>query len=260
MSVNIPARRALPHVSADPVGWSPYDSDAMAVGVDYGFAHDHSAVAVAGLWNAAGGAPLIGVPYVRRLALRTPVHQVIAEIHEAQRQFLTCRGPRIVVVDSRSNAPFFHAVLHEGIPAIGASLTAAERHATRPQVFPVSMPGGARPIPAAEYTLSRNQLIEELIALTASQSGQGLYITQRGDSAVLFEEMQSLRRETTEARNIRYVTAPGAHDDLLVALGMAVWAISNLATVGAMANRLAATSRQGSPKRYAPEPSPLGWA
>ena len=75
------------------------------------------------------------------------------------------------------------------------------------------VPGSEQPLPAFEFKLSRNQLMDDLAA-RMSADRQTVFITQEGDVGALMDELTGLKREVTAARNVRYTTPAGGHDDI----------------------------------------------
>ncbi len=208
----------------DPSTWPVSSASAVTIGLDFGFAQDHSAIAVVMEFGWQGRA-IHAVPEVIRFSLQTPASDVVDKTCRVVQKWTRPRGRPQVVVDARSNIPFFEQLIRSGITPVpvGVSATAAEVHAAEPRVIRVPVDGRQRP--GLIYHLSRNQLVDDR---NAKIEARALQITRVGDAGFLRVEMSALEREVTKARNIRYTTPAGAHDDCLMALCYALWGIAVL--------------------------------
>lgn len=204
----------------DPAEWSIYHARMICVALDWGSRQDHSAIAVAAAYDWQGS-PLISVPFLRRFDLGTPVADVLRELTNVVTKFSTHGTEPAIVVDARSNLPLLEAACAHGFKhlPLGVSATGAAMHALSPSLVQVVNPKGKR-VMAKLYTVSRNAMLD---ALSRYMGFDQLCVTETGDADVLQAEMGTLQREVTAARNVRFTTPAGTHDDLVTALGYAVW-------------------------------------
>jgi len=196
----------------------------VAVGLDFGFSQDHSALVVVADYGWQGRS-FHAVLEVIRLPLQTPPSEVRELAIRTVQRWTRPRGPAQLVVDARSNIPFFEQLVRSGITPspVGVSATAAESHAAEPRVLRIPAEGRNRS--GLIYGLSRNQLVDNLNALMEARA---IAFTREGDAGFLRSELNGLVREVTASRNIRYTTPSGGHDDLIMALCYALWGLDRL--------------------------------
>jgi len=215
-----------PSLTEEPDAWPLHAARATAIGVDYGYSHDHTAIV--SLAEFAQSGRLVHVSHIiKQFPLQTPPDLVRAKLAKIASSIATARHRPQIVVDSRSNSAFFHAVVQMGFsPAVvGVSATGSEHHAQRPEVQLVPTNGGQGRVAAAVWSISRNQAVE---AVGAALNDRSLVILDQGDANTLKAEMSGLRRVITTARNIRYEPPAGGHDDLLMGLAYALFALRHL--------------------------------
>ena len=219
----------------DPSTWPVSTARAVAVGLDFGFSQDHSALVVVAEYGWQGRS-FHAVLEVTRLPLQTPPSEVRELAVQTVQRWTRPRGPAQLVADARSNMAFFEQLVRSGITPlpVGVSATSAETHAVEPRVVPI--PAGGRRLPGLIYTVSRNQLID---SLNAQFEARAIAMTREGDAGFLRSELHGLVREVTAARNIRYVTPSGGHDDCLMALCYALWGLDRLPRPRAKAPEIA---------------------
>ncbi len=75
---------------------------------------------------------------------------------------------------------------------------------------------------AREYKVSRTLMLDEL---GQAMDNGDLVITNTGCADKLKAEFGTIQRSITEARNIKYVTPNGTHDDLVVSVAMLFWGL-----------------------------------
>ena len=211
----------------DPSLWKTPSISRATIGVDLGFHQDHSALVVLGERQAAGR-PHYGVMHARQFPLQTPWPVVKLAVLEQWQRFHTWgfNRPCQIVLDAAHALPQWADLasstgLHP--PPVGAVLTSALRHAVKPEPIVLAPgKGNARSVYGWQWSVSRNGLIE---GIQADLSGKTLTLTEMGDGGVLIAEMRALTRVVTAARNVRYEPPAGAHDDMTIALGLALWGI-----------------------------------
>jgi hypothetical protein len=79
--------------------------------------------------------------------------------------------------------------------------------------------GGVRSA-VQRWTLSKPELIE---TIAAEMSGNSLRIARMGDWEVLQAELQAMERTVRASGSASYSAPPGKHDDLVMALSLAVF-------------------------------------
>lgn len=66
--------------------------------------------------------------------------------------------------------------------------------------------------------------------ITAQQSGK-LWLSDSPETAALLQQLRIFRMRFTKAANMQFGNAPGGHDDLVIALGLALWYAQRFATL-----------------------------
>jgi hypothetical protein len=184
--------------------------ETFVVGVDFGQAQDHTALAalgrrpdgydVAGLYRFPLGLPYVGTPdhpgmgeQIRDLLSLPPL--------TAPGTILTCdyTGVGRAVVDALVALPM-------PCPVVPVTLTAG-REAT-------AHPGG-------DWSVPKRELVATLLALF----GQGRLTIWEGQALapVLRQELADFRVRVTAHAHETFSHRDGAHDDLLLAVGLAAW-------------------------------------
>lgn len=224
----------------DPSTWSRSAASGFVLGLDLGFAQDHSALVLGGVWPQAGYA--IGVIDVHQLPLGTPMNEVADQAIALART----RDARIVVDLTNNSA--FAALLAARLgrnPAnhmVAATITSADAHANAPTPMPISV-GGMR-AHVRRWSLSKAELIE---TIAAEIDNDTLRIAQTGDWAALQNELATLERIVRASGSVAYAAQLGKHDDLAIALGLCVFGCRRFAT----------RSRVWRPRKE--RPSVAGW-
>jgi hypothetical protein len=211
----------------DPSTWSRSAASAFIIGLDVGMHADHSALALAGVWPLAP--PTIGIVDVKQFPLGTPLEEVADEVAQAVRE-----NRAKAVVDSTNNSAFVGMLAARlPLPAINhlvaAAITGALTHAALPTPMLIAIGGVGSAV--QRWTLSKSELIE---TIAAEMSGNSLRIARTGDWEVLQAELQAMERTVRASGSASYSAPPGKHDDLLMALSLAVFGCRRF---GRLANR-----------------------
>ena len=200
----------------DPTYWNRSAGVGFTIGLDLGFASDHSAIVVGGAWPRAQST--IGIFDVAQLPLGTPMNEVAdVAVHLARRH-----SARIVADLSNNSA--FAALLASRLgrnPAnymVAAVITGAGTHANGPTPMPVSLGGVRTAVP--RWSLSKPELIETVAAEIENGT---LRIGKAGDWEKLRDELASIEREVRQSGSVAYSAPVGKHDDLAVALALCVF-------------------------------------
>jgi hypothetical protein len=205
----------------DPSTWSQLAASNFAVGLDVGIHADHSAFVLAGVWPQASDA--IGVIDVKQFPLGTPLEEVADEAARIARE------NRAMVVFDATNNSAFAGVLAARLPQpaanwlIAAAVTSALSHAAQPTPMPIAL-GGLKSA-VRRWTLSKSELVE---TIAAELSNNSLRIARTGDWAILQEELATMERNVRASGSAFYSAPRGKHDDLVMALSLAVFGCRRL--------------------------------
>jgi hypothetical protein len=208
----------------DPSTWSRTAGQGVTIGLDLGFASDHSALVVGAVWSQAQSA--IGVFDIQQLPLETPMNDVADLAADLARKY----SARIVADLSNNSA--FAALLAGRLgqnPAnhmVAAVITGADTHATMPTPMPVSLGSVRAAVP--RWSLSKPELIE---TVSAEIDNRSLRIGKVGDWEKLRDELTAMEREVRRSGSVAYSAPGGKHDDLVVALGLCVFGCRRFGSV-----------------------------
>jgi hypothetical protein len=208
----------------DPSTWSRTAGQGLTVGLDLGFASDHSALVIGGVWPQAQSA--IGVFDIQQLPLVTPMNEVADLAADLARK----HSARIIADLSNNSA--FAALLAARLgrnPAnymVGAVIAGADTHANIPTPMPVSLGGVRAAVP--RWSLSKPELIE---TVAAEMENGSLRIAKVGDWEKLRDELAAMEREARRSGAVAYSAPAGKHDDLVVALGLCVFGCRRFGSV-----------------------------
>jgi hypothetical protein len=101
---------------------------------------------------------------------------------------------------------------------IAAALTGALSHAAQPTPMPIAI-GGLKSA-VRRWTLSESELVETIAAELGNNS---LRIARTGDWEMLKEELSTMERNVRASGSAFYSAPPGKHDDLVMALSLALF-------------------------------------
>ena len=220
--------------ASDPATWSPSAAAGFVVGVDIGLAQDHSALVVGGSWPQVQMA--IGIVEIRQFALGT-THQEIADAVALAAH----RHRAKLVVDTSNNSAFVSLLAprfgRQAANVINPTIIVnAAHHAAAPSPMPVSV--GTMQIALPRWTLSKRELIETTAMELDNRSQR---IAKTGDWELLRDELQAMEQTVRESGTVSYAAPEGHHDDLVVALSLAVFGARRLV---ALPRRFAMGRRQ----------------
>jgi hypothetical protein len=202
--------------SSRPETWSTFAASGFFLGLDVGLMHDHSAMVLGGVWPQAGNA--IGVIAVRQFPLGTALEDVADEAARLAREHTAG-----IVFDASNNSAF------AGVPAArvpppavnwitAAVITNASGHAAQPTPMPLAR-GGLRTA-VRRWTLSKSELVE---AISAELGNKTLRVARTGGWEILQGELQAMERAVRASGTATYSAPSGKHDDLVMALSLAVF-------------------------------------
>jgi hypothetical protein len=205
----------------DPSTWSSQAASSLVIGLDVGMHADHCALVLAGVWPLAP--PTIGIVDVKQFPLGTPLEEVADEVAQAVRE-----NRAKAVVDSTNNSAFV-GMLAARLPQpavnhlVAAAITGALTHAAQPTPMLIAI-GGVRSA-VRRWTLSKSELVETIAAELGNNS---LRIARIGDWEVLQQELTTMERNVRASGSAFYSSPTGKHDDLVMALSLAVFGCRRL--------------------------------
>jgi hypothetical protein len=209
----------------------PFPKTLYVLGLDLGQAQDPSALAVVerltlpipenGERDMATISEreceyLFHIRHLERVPLRTDYTQVAAYVQSVLSRSPLCRpafkdhlGTKFVMDFTGLGAPVFDIFTSIGLRPTGITLTSGEsfRHSPR------------------GYNVSKLELISSLQGLL--HSGHLMIAEALEDAKELVRELESFRVNWSTAGNPTFSAKTGAHDDLVIAVGLAVWLAKN---------------------------------
>jgi hypothetical protein len=195
---------------------------AVAVGIDIGQAHDPTAIAIVTRITTDTTNPALSflnpepnpryeVQHLERLRLGMPYPAQVDHL-----EALLCRsplnrmGPRVLVDYTGVGRPVFDMF--------------AGRHALRRAQGVVITGGRETSGNATGWSVPKGELVSKLQALL--HAGELRIAASLPDAPVLLRELQDFRVRFTESGNATFNAREGAHDDLVLALALAVFGLS----------------------------------
>jgi hypothetical protein len=175
------------------------------IGVDLGQANDSTAIAVVRKIERFPDKPIFQVGHLSRLALGTPCPAIVTHVMDmlARPRF---RGKSELVIDMTGvGRPVFDMFQGYGATPIGVLITG----------------GDSTTRDGSIYRVPKITLVSRLQALLHDQR---LHIHKDiPDAIALVNELQNFRAEYSDSGYIRFNARNGKHDDLVLALAIALW-------------------------------------
>lgn len=199
----------------------------VAVGIDIGQAHDPTAIAIVTKVTTRAAEsqlehlnpeprPRYEVQHLQRLKLGTPYPAQVDAIEAMLiRPPLNRLVPRVLVDYTGVGRPVFDMF--------------AGRHALRRAQGIVITGGRDTARNGNGWSVPKGELVAKLQALL--HAGELRIAASLPDAPVLLRELQEFRVRFTEAGNATFNAREGAHDDLVLALALAVFGLSRPETV-----------------------------
>lgn len=186
---------------------------AYTVGVDLGQSVDPTAIAIIRTLRFRDSfEPIVQVGHLERLPLNTPYPGVVTRVGN-----LLTRLPQnseLVIDFTGVGRPVFEMFDARGMAPIGVTITAGDAVVSDGRV----------------HRVPKLILISQLQALL--HSGRLKIQRDMADAQALVAELQDFRAEVTDAGYWRFGARAGKHDDLVLALAIAVWRAVGLRTAG----------------------------
>ncbi len=207
----------------------PYDEESPArleyfVGLDLGQMSDFAAFALLEMSDTerARDKPQFDVTYLHRWAIGTPYPKIVEGVAKMFDAPPFCHERPGVPLHLRMNrVPTTLAVDATGVgrPVVD---TFAERDLPA-RLLPVTITGGHKAHPeAGGYLVPKRILVSTL--QVALQNNRLRIAAKLPEAATLQKELQNFQLTFTESANDTYEGRKGAHDDLVLAVALALWA------------------------------------
>jgi hypothetical protein len=173
------------------------------IGVDLGQSFDPTAIAIIRKLGGNTDAPIFQVGHLERLPLQTPYPGVVAHVGRLLQRL---RGQSELVIDYTGvGRPVFDMFQVAGLSPIGVSIVAGDTISNEGLV----------------YRVPKLVLISRVQALL--HAGRLKIHKHLPDAGTLVEELQSFKAEITDFGNFRFGARSGKHDDLVLAVAIALW-------------------------------------
>jgi hypothetical protein len=189
----------------EPFLLNPQWGERYTVGVDLGQSQDFTAICVVRRLEEEGAKPIFQVGFLQRLPLGTTYPTIVAHVIERMSN-PRLRGKADLVIDYTGvGRPVFDLFRVQGISPIGVSITAG--HAITRDGSVWSVPKG--------HLISRVQALlhEKRLKIHSDLP----------DAAALVQELRDFRVNFTESGYAQFNARTGKHDDLVLALAIALW-------------------------------------
>jgi hypothetical protein len=189
----------------------PFDMNAQwgeryTVGVDLGQSQDFTAICVVRRLEQDGGAkPIFQVGHLSRLPLNTTYPAIVAHVI-GRMSHPMLRGKAELVIDYTGvGRPVFDLFRVQGVSPVGVSITGGSA---------ISRDGPIWSVPKG-HLISRVQALLHELRLKIHCDLQ--------DAGALVAELQDFRVNFTDSGYAQFNARVGAHDDLVLALAIALW-------------------------------------
>jgi hypothetical protein len=188
----------------------PFDMNAQwgeryTVGVDLGQSQDYTAICVVRRLEVEGAKPIFQVGHLSRLPLGTTYPAIVAHVI-GQMSHPKLRGKAELVIDYTGvGRPVFDLFRVQGMSPIGVAITGGSAITRDGPIW--SVPKG--------HLISRVQALLHELRLKIHADLQ--------DAGALVRELQEFRVNFTESGYAQFNARVGAHDDLVLALAIALW-------------------------------------
>jgi hypothetical protein len=175
----------------------------FTIGVDLGQSFDPTAIAVVRKLRPRVGEPIYQVGHLERLPLQTPYPGVVS--HVGRMLARLPEGSELVLDYTGVGRPVYDLFMAKGMSPYGVSITS----------------GNAVTKDKCHYSVPKLTLISTVQALL--HDGRLKIQKHLPDVQVLVAELQDFRAEVTDSGYWRFGARAGKHDDLVLALAIALW-------------------------------------
>jgi hypothetical protein len=223
-------------------------SERYTVGVDLGQSVDPTAVAIVRTVRAGAADPIFQVGHLERVPLNTPYPGVISHVARIMSKPILRDNAELVIDYTGVGRPVFDMFQAKGLSPIGVTITGGDS---------ISRDGMIWRVPKA-------QLISRVQALL--HDGRLKIHKDIADAPALIAELQDFRADVTDTGHWRFNAREGKHDDLVLALAIALWRAHGDMVSGAalfeLARREALGTGSDRPEQIQPTyaPGSIEWA
>ena len=180
-------------------------AERYTAGVDLGQSQDYTAICIVRRVEEPGQKPVFQVGHLERLPLNTPYPNIVGHVVD-----LLCRpqlrGRAELVIDFTGvGRPVFDMFRVQGVSPIGVSITG----------------GTAITNDGLIWSVPKGHLISRVQALL--HDGRLKIHSDLVDASALVNELQNFRAEFSDTGYIKFNARSGTHDDLVLALAIALW-------------------------------------
>jgi Terminase RNaseH-like domain len=175
----------------------------FTIGVDLGQSFDPTAIAVVRKLRRGLADPIYQVGHLERLPLQTPYPGVVS--HVGRMLARLPEGTELVLDYTGVGRPVYDLFMAKGMSPYGVSITS----------------GTAVTKDRCHYSVPKLTLISTVQALL--HDGRLKIHKNLADVDILVAELQDFRAEVTDSGYWRFGARAGKHDDLVLALAIALW-------------------------------------
>jgi len=178
----------------------------FTVGVDLGQSHDPTAIAVVRrIDNDADWRPIFQVGHLERLPLATPYPGVVRYVSGMLSSPRLRNKSELVIDFTGVGRPVFDMFQVQGVTPIGVSITGGDAVSNKGMI----------------YHVPKLNLISRVQALL--HDGRLKIHKNLQDAPALVAELQDFRAEVTDSGYWKFGARSGKHDDLVLAVAIALW-------------------------------------
>lgn len=183
----------------------PRFRERYTVGADLGQSNDPTAIAVVRKFEEIGQKPIFQVGHLERLPLGTSYPNVVAHVVGLLARPEIRSKCELVIDFTGVGRPVFDMFRVQGISPVGVTITG----------------GTAITHDGLIWSVPKGHLISRVQALL--HEGRLKIHADLPDATALVEELQNFRVEFTDSGYMRFNARTGKHDDLVLALAIALW-------------------------------------
>jgi hypothetical protein len=201
------ASDAAPAHERPPQRASERTSVSFVLGVDLGQSHDPTAIAAVRRIDD-GNAPIFECGHLERLPLGTSYPGVVRHVQRLLARPIFGGKAELVIDFTGVGRPVFDMFEAAGISAIGVGITSGDAGTQEGRI----------------YHVPKINLVSRIQALLHDERLK--ILKSLPDAKVLASELQDFRAQVTDTGYWRFGAREGKHDDLVLALAIALWRAS----------------------------------
>jgi hypothetical protein len=194
------------HPALEPFDMNAQWGEQYTIGLDLGQSRDSTAIAVVRKVEEPGHKPVFQVGNVFRLPLGTTYPEIVSYVSNFILGSPRFRGKSELVIDFTGvGRPVFDMFRVQGLSPIGVCFTAGNG--------PGANQGNIYSVPKGHLVSGLQSVLYGQLKIRASLA----------DVPALIKEIEAFRVEFSETGHMRFNARSGAHDDMIMALAIAVW-------------------------------------